>query len=138
MNHIRRSLGAITPDQLARANQRVDEINQRMARQLGILRQAETSGFDRGVLAPLQGQHAHLFAQLQSLTETIPSLSTGAFTEWIQRATGLEASVAEFEAQTRSQLPGASPTGIIVGSTIGALVIAGGIAALIWYGTRNR
>jgi len=137
VNHMRQSLGAITPDQLAQSNQMVAELNRRLAHQFGILRQAETAGFDGGLLAELRATHARLFAQLQSLTDTIPSLSTSAFDEWITRATGFESSLSAFEAQTRARLPGAAPTGIIAASTIGALVLAGGIAALIWWGTKR-
>lgn len=140
MNHIRRSLGAITADQLAQANQQVAELSQRLARQIGIIRQAETAGFDRGLVSELRATHARLFAQLQALTDTIPSLSTSALEEWIVRATGLEASVAAFEAHTRAQLPSAQrrQTGIVAASTIGALAVAGLIAAGLWYAKEAR
>lgn len=140
MNHMQRSLGAITPDQMAHANQQVDAIAQRLAQQVGIIRQAETAGFDRGLIAQLRSTHAGLMLQLESLTDVAPSLSTTAFAEWVARATGLEAQVTQLEATTQAQLPGADRrhTTIVIVSTIGALTLAGGVAALIWYGTRGR
>lgn len=140
MNQMHASLGAITPDQLSRANQLVDELAGRLVQQSNILRQAETAGFDRGLVASLQRDQAGLLAQLQALTDTVPTLSTGAFEEWIARATGFEAQVTVLEQQVRTNLPGAERgrNVKIIGSTIAALALAGGVAALIWYGTKGR
>jgi len=131
----RRSLGAITSDQLAQANQKVTDLSARLARQNAVLRDAGTLGIDAGLLAELRSTHARLFAQLQALTDTIPSLSTPAFGEWVARATGLENAVRSFESDVAARMPGAEGKrmGIIVVSTIGALAVAGGIAALLWY-----
>lgn len=139
MNQIRRSLGGITPDQLHRANAQVDALAQKLTRQYAILREAETAGVDPVLLAELRATHSRLFAQLQSLTAAIPSLSTYAFEEWVARATSLEHAVHGFERQVQTRLPGAEAkrVAIIAVSTVGALAVAGGIAAVLWYWGRR-
>lgn len=134
-----RSLGSLTPDQLAHANQQVDTLASRLSRLNTIIRQAESAGLDARLVAELRAVHARLFAQLEHLTASAPSLSSSAFAEWVARATGVEQQVSELEQQTQAAIPGAEArrTSVIVASTIGALALAGGVAALIWYGTRR-
>lgn len=139
MNHVHRSLGALTPGQVSETNAQIEQLAARLTRQHAILRDAATAGVDSALIARLRGTHAQLMVQLQSLTDTAPSLSSTAFAEWVARATGVETQVSAFEAQVQGAVPGAERARVtrIALSTVGALALAGGIAALLWYGSKK-
>ena len=133
------TLGQITPTSLAQANDMVLELSNRLSSQIAIIRQAQTAGFDRGLLAELQSSHARLLTELSALTSAIPSLDGPAFQEWIQRATGFATQISLFEQQAEEVLGvGAQRrTRMIVFATLGALGLAAVIGGLIWYSTKR-
>lgn len=128
-------LGALTPDQIAQANQQLEAIASRLTAQVGIIRAAQEQGFDAHLLDELRGTHGQLLASLQYMMDEAPGLSSDAFAEWLQRMQGLAGQVQLFEERVRGGLTRVTPqrTARIVASTIGALALAGVLAGVVWY-----
>lgn len=128
-------LGALTQEQVMRANAQLEILLERVGRQNEILNIAQHQGFDGNLLAELQAVHGTLVNELDSLAAQLPSLSTTGFEEWLERLQSVDTRVGSLERLTQERLGADEPSRLarISLATVGAIAAVGLVGGLIWY-----
>ena len=137
MTHYR-SIGALTPEQVAATSDQLEDLSARLARQSQIIHQAREAGFDRDLVGRATETYNVLVERLTGLAAQSDSVPAAALTEWRQRLASFGTEISVFERQVQEQLGGAT-TGRnvkIILSTIGAIGVAAVLGGLLWYSTQ--
>ncbi len=133
-----RSIGALTPQQVAATDAQLTDLTARLARQSQIINQAREAGFDRDLVGAAIATYGRLVTRLESLAAQSDAIPEAAFAEWRQRLQSFGTEVDVFETQVQEQLGGAAMgrNVKIILSTVGAIGVAAVLGGLLWYSTQ--
>lgn len=133
------SLGALTPAQVTDSDATLTSLWTRIGQANAIVRDARGAGFDAELLGQLTAKGNTLMARIEALSVQGDTISSAQYAEWRDRLASFGTEVTLFEQQVQTQI-GSSASGRnwkIIGSTAGALAVAGLIGAVVWYATKG-
>lgn len=134
------TLGALTPAQVTATDHMLGDLWTRIGQQNAIVAQARAAGFDGTLLNELTARGNALMARVEELSIQRDGISSAQYDQWRDRLQAFGQEVALFEESVRAQVGTSESTRNwkIVGSTVGALTVAGLVGAVIWYATKER
>jgi hypothetical protein len=139
MGH-RYNIGSLTPAQVAQTDATLSSLWQRIGRQNDIVKDAREAGFDAALINELTARGNALMNRIQALSVQVDGLSSSQYDEWRQRLQSFGTEVDLYEGDVRERIGTHTSTRNwkIIGSTMGALAIAGVLGGAVWYFGRGR